>query len=221
MTDPLLRARPTGAGRLPRTAAGVLAVAALVGIGWGAATSGLQTVLPWPFAGLANAVGPWLAPAFAVGALARRPWVAAVAGLLVCAGEVAGYYAVSSLRGFGVNPAMVLLWAGTGVLGGPLLGAAGWCWRRVRALRAASPAAALLGAVFLTEGAVGYGWYLRYPGDAVVFCVLGAALVLALGATSAAARGARARGAGLATAWLLLLVPLGAAGQVALRAVAG
>jgi hypothetical protein len=199
-----------------------LGVAVLIGLAWGAATSGLQTVLPWPFAGLANAVSPWVAPAFAVGAFVKRPWVAAAAGVLVCFGEVGGYYLVSLVRDFGVNPSMVMLWVVTGVVGGPVFGAAGWCWRRMGSLRWAGLGAALMGGVFLAEGAIGYGVYLRYTGDAVVFCTLGALLVVALGATAPAARAARApgRGTGTALAWLLLVFPLGAAGEVALRSIA-
>ncbi|MEP7762886.1 DUF6518 family protein [Sanguibacter sp. 25GB23B1] len=199
----------------------VLGAAVLVGVLWGAATSGLQTVLPWPFAGLANAVGPWVAPAFLVGAWSRRPWVAVLAGVLVCFGEVGGYYATSALRGFGINPTMVVMWAATGVLGGPVLGAAGWCWRRARSMRTSALGAALLGGVFLAEGVVTYGVYLGYMGDAVVFCVLGAVLVVTLGATTSAARtaGARVRGVGAAAAWLLLVLPLGAAGEVLLHSV--
>lgn len=220
------RTAPAGVGRRlgPGDGLGaalVLGAAVVVGVAWGAATSGLQTVLPWPFAGLANAVGPWVAPAFLVGAWSRRPWSAVLAGVLVCFGEVAGYYVTSALRGFGVNPAMVLMWAATGVLGGPVLGAAGWCWRRARSLRTATLGAALLGGVFLAEGVVTYGVYLRYPGDAVVFCVLGAVLVAGLGATATAARaaGSRARGLRAAAAWLLLVLPLGAAGEVLLHSV--
>ncbi|MGQ7297888.1 DUF6518 family protein [Quadrisphaera sp. KR29] len=199
----------------------LLGAAVLVGLAWGAATSGLQTVLPWPFAGLANAVGPWVAPAFLVGAWSRRPWAAVLAGVLVCLGEVGGYYATSSLRGFGINPSWVLLWAATALLGGPVLGAAGWWWRRARSLRLAALGAALLGGVFLAEGAVTYGYYLGYVGDAVVFCALGALLVAALGATGAVARTARSRrrGVGAAAAWLLLVLPLGVAGEVLLHSV--
>lgn len=200
----------------------VLGVAVLVGLAWGAATSGLQTVLPWPLSGLANAVGPWVVPAFAAGTLARRPSVAAVAGTLVCFGEVGGYYLLSLVRDFGVNPAMVITWVATGVVGGPVFGAAGWCWRHMRSLRWAGLGAALMGGVFLSEGAIGYGVYLQYTGDAVLFCTLGALLVVTLGATAPAARAARApgRGIGTATVWLLLVFPLGAAGQALLRLIA-
>lgn len=199
-----------------------LGLALLVGLVWGAATSGLQTVLPWPFSGLANAVSPWVAPAFAIGALSRRSWVAAAAGVLVCIGEVGGYYATSAVRDFGVNPSMVALWVATALIGGPLFGAAGWYWRRAQSLRWTGAASALMGGVFLTEGAVTYGIYLQYTGDAVVFCVLGALLVVALGATAPAVRAARTpgRGLGAATLWLLVVLPLGAAGQVLLQTIA-
>uniref|UniRef100_UPI0034DEA87D DUF6518 family protein n=1 Tax=Modestobacter roseus TaxID=1181884 RepID=UPI0034DEA87D len=201
--------------------AAALGVAVLVGLLWGAATSLLQTVLPSPFAGLANAVAPWVAPAFAVGALVKHPRVAAAAGVLVCFGEVGGYYLLSLVRDFGVNPATVVLWAATGVIGGPVFGAAGWCWRHMESLRWAGLSAALLGGVFLAEGAIGYGVYLHYTGDAVVFCTIGALLVVALGATAPAARAARTpgRGIGTALAWLLVVFPLGAAGEALLHAV--
>jgi hypothetical protein len=199
-----------------------LGLAVLIGLAWGAATSGLQTVLPWPFSGLANAVSPWVAPAFVIGALTRRSWVAAVAGTLVCFGEVGGYYALSLVRDFGVNPAMVVTWVATGVVGGPVFGVAGWCWRHVRSLRWTGLSAALMGGVFLSEGAVGYGIYLHYTGDAVLFCTMGVLLVAALGATAPAVRAVRApaRGIGTALVWLLLVLPLGAAGQVLLRVIA-
>lgn len=215
-TPPAEDGRPAGG----LAVAPVLGAAVTIGVLWGAATSGLQTVLPWPLAGLANAVGPWVAPAFLVGAWSRGPRTAVLAGVLVCFGEVAGYYATSALRGFGVNPATVLVWAATSVLGGPVLAVAGWCWRRARSLRAATLGAALLGGVFLAEGVVSYGVFLRYWGDAVVFCVLGAVLVVVLGATaSARAVGVRGRGVGTAAAWLLLVLPLGAAGEVLLHLV--
>lgn len=193
-----------------------LGLAVVVGLVWGAATSGLQTLLPT--SGLANAVAPWVAPAFLVGALSRRLPIAVLAGVLVCFGEVGGYYLTSALRGFGINAAMVALWAGTGVVGGPVFGAAGWCWRRARQVRWAVLGAALLAGVFLTEGAVHYGAVLHYTGNAVVFCAIGALLVVVLGATAPAVRaaGAPGRGAGAAAAWLVVVLVLGAAGQMSM-----
>ncbi|GAA0306173.1 DUF6518 family protein [Kineococcus aurantiacus] len=217
------RRAPGGpAGRASRTALGLgvaLGVALLAGLAWGAATSGLQTVLPRPFAALANAVGPWVVPAFAVGALCRRWPVAVAAGVLACLGEVAGYYAVSAARGFGVGAGPVLLWAATGLVGGLVLGVAGWLWRRAGSPRRAALGAALLGGVFLAEGAVTHGWYLRHTGEAVLFCLLGAVLVAGLGATAPAARATGGwAGARAAAAWSALVLPLGVAGEVGLHA---
>ena len=195
-----------------RSAPATLVLAVVIGLAWGAATSGLQTLMP--SSGLANAVGPWVAAAFAAGALGRRPGVAVAAGVLVCCGEVGGYYLVSAVRGFGINPSMVAVWAGAAVVAGPVFGAAGWAWRRARSVRRAALGAALLGGVFLAEGVVHYGLVLGYPGNAAVFCAVGVLLVLVLGATSPAARaaGARGRGVGAAATWLLVTSALGAAG---------
>ncbi|WP_298459631.1 DUF6518 family protein [uncultured Cellulomonas sp.] len=203
---------PAPVGDPGRRAPVVLALGLVIGLAWGAATSGLQTLLPT--SGLANAVGPWVVPAFVVGALSRRPWVAVAAGVLACSGEVAGYYLVSAARGFGVNPSMVAVWACAGLVGGTVFGAAGWCWRRATTVRAGALGAALLGGVFLAEGVVQYGLILRYPGNAVLFCVIGALLAVVLGAGSPAARaaGARGRGVGAAAIWLLVVLALGAAG---------
>jgi len=211
-TAPLAQRPSTARSGAPVAPALVLAAALAIGLAWGAATSGLQTLLP--SSGLANAVGPWVAAAFAVGALSRRPGVAMVAGVLACAGEVGGYYLVSAARGFGVNPSMVALWAVSAVVGGPVFGAAGWCWRRARSVRWAALGAALLGGVFLAEGVVQYGVVLGYTGNAVVFCTLGVLLAVLLGATSPAVRtaGPRARGVGAAAAWLGVVLLAGATG---------
>jgi len=221
--DTIRPTRDPGDRRPGPTAPTLLGVALLVGLAWGAATSGLQTVLPWPVAGLANAVGPWVAPAFLVGALSRRAPVAATAGVFTRLGEVTGYHAVSAARDLGINPTWVAVWAGTGVLAGPVFAAAGWCWRRAADWRWSAAGSALLGGVFLAEGAVGYGGYLGRTGDAVVFCALGAALVLLLGAASPSARaaGASARGAATAAAALVVVLPLGAAGEMGLRGLLG
>jgi hypothetical protein len=167
--------RPAGT----RTAL-VLPLALVAGIAAGALTSWGQTVLggTW-FAGLANAVSPWIVTSFAVGALARRSWVAALAGLLVCAGEVAGYYVAAELRGFGVGTAAVAMWVVAGVVGGPLFGWAGRQWRTGEG-RWRGVGAALLVGCWLAEALVTYGLVLRYGDDAVVFAGIGVLLAVVL-----------------------------------------
>ena len=178
--DPAARsAGPTPAPGLP--APGVLAAAVGAGLVVGALTSFGQTVLggTW-FAGLANAVSPWLVASFLVGALARRWWVAALAGLLACVGQVAGYYLVADLRGFGVGASSVAVWAVSGVVGGPVFGWAGRLWRTAAGRwRGLGPA--LLAGCWLAEAVVTYAVALRSWGDAAVFAVVAALLVPLLG----------------------------------------
>lgn len=203
----------TTPGTLPATPArwrpplAVLAGAVVLGLGWGAATSYLQTVLPDPVAGLANAVSPWLVVPFVVGARSRTRGLAVAAGLLACVLQVAGYYATSHLRGFGVSTGTVVEWAAVGVVGGPVFGLAGHLWRtasgRLRGL-----GAALLVAVWAVEAVVGYGIRLGYVDDAVVFGAVAVTLLLTVGRRPGPLR-ATAR-------WLAVTVPVGAVGMLLL-----
>ncbi len=147
----------------------------------GALTSLGQTLLGGTaFAGLTNAVSPWLVAPFLVGALARRGGVAALAGLLACAAEVAGYYVTADLRGFPVGVGAITLWGVAGAVGGPVFGWAGRQWRagtgRLRGL-----GAGLLVGCWLAEALVTYLAVLGYVDDAVVFAVVAAVLAVALG----------------------------------------
>ncbi|WP_158372819.1 DUF6518 family protein [Cellulosimicrobium cellulans] len=176
--QPALVAR---AARPDLAAPAVLAIAVGAGLAVGALTSFGQTLLggTW-FAGLANAVSPWLVASFLVGALARRGWVAALAGLVACAGEVAGYYLAADLRGFAVGTSSVAVWAVSGVVGGPVFGWAGRLWRTAAGRwRGLGPA--LLVGCWLAEAVVTYAVVLRYGDDAVVFAAVSAVLVVLLG----------------------------------------
>jgi hypothetical protein len=163
------------------TLPGPALLAAAVGAGLlvGAATSFGQTVLGGtPFQGLVNAVSPWLVVPFLLGSLARTWWLAVPAGLLVCVGEVAGYYVVADLRGFAAG-SWVLVWVVAGVVGGPVLGAAGWGWRTATGRWRGAGAATLVGC-WLAEAVVTYGFVLRRPDEAAVFVVVAALLFVAL-----------------------------------------
>lgn len=198
------------AGTGPRAAAGT---ALALGLMIGCATSFLQTWLPSPFAGLANAVAPWLMASLGVGLLLARGWPgAAFLGTVACLAQVVGYYVTADLRGFTVGTTYVLVWATAALVGGPVLGAVGRLQRTATGrLRGLAPAtvAALWGA----EALVTYEIVLGYHGEAVVFGVVGLVLLVVLG---------RSRGQLLrAAAWLLPLLTLGAVAFLALQAALG
>ena len=96
----------------------VLVVAALAG----AATSVLQTVLPDVVAPLANSAGSWCLVAWLLARPAATPARGAVRAVVALVALVAGYYLVSGLRGFGVDPATVGAWVVVAVVVGPWLG---------------------------------------------------------------------------------------------------
>ena len=195
----------TGSAR----AAGVAAVA--LGVGWGVATSALQTVLPAPFGALANAVAPWLMAPFVVGRLSPGPRTAAAFGLLACLLQVLAYYVTSDLRGFAVGGAFVLVWSAAAAVGGPVFGLAGRLHGHARGrLRGAPPA--LVAGVWAAEGVATYAIVLEYTGEAVLFCVVGLVLFVAL------ARGGRLLPA---LAWLAVVLPLGIGGFLLLQTVLG
>lgn len=168
---------------LPAAArAGVVVV---VGLAMGALTDVLQTYLGGhpPWGSLVNAASPWLVPAFAVGAIQRRAWGAALAGVTTCLAELAGYYVTSAVRGYYMSdgrPAIIVFWSACALAGGPVFGVAGrlW-WRGPGRLRSLGPA--VVGSAFLAEAAVGYGWYLRYWSSAALFAALGLAAIASLG----------------------------------------
>ena len=175
-------------------------VVLVMGLAAGALTSILQARLDAPWASLVNAASPWLVAAFVAGTLWLRPRSAAFAGLAVCLLELVGYYVTSAIRGFGGSHSLLVFWGVCAVVGGPVFGAAGWVWWRGRP-RLRGLGAAVLGAAFLAEAAVSYGWRLHYVSSAVLFGVLGLALIVALGF-----RGRPYARVGL---WLVVALPAG------------
>ncbi|MBD7919670.1 hypothetical protein H9657_15475 [Cellulomonas sp. Sa3CUA2] len=168
--------------------AAALALAVAGGTVSGAITSFAQG-LPFPFAGFANAVSPWLVVPFVVGATPRRRRWALVVGVVACAGQVAGYYATAHLRGFPVGTGGVLLWLACALPGGLAAGAAGWSWWRSVdapgpsrwAARERGLGGAVLVAAWLAEALVTYTVVLRYTGHAVAFVAAGAVTFVLLG----------------------------------------
>jgi hypothetical protein len=179
-------------------------VAAVIGILIGVLTSYGQAVFDSPWQALVNSASPWLAGAFLAGTVQPRVRPAALAGVLTCVLEVAAYYVVTVLRGYGVAETEILFWSACAVIGGPLFGAAGyWWWRERRAI-----GAALLPAAFLAE-AIGLYWIvLHYHSTAYLYAII--ALVLA-GALSY-----RIRPPVRIVVWLIGLSVLGIAGEYVL-----
>ncbi|GAA1664018.1 DUF6518 family protein [Fodinicola feengrottensis] len=126
------------------------AIAVVIGLLLGIATSLLQTVLPAAVSPLANSGAPWALAGILVAYLFRRTgWEAVALGVFVLAGEVAGYYLTTVLRGFDVSFAAIGFWLVAAVVFGAIGGlAAGLLrgespWWRLAGL--AVPAGILLG----------------------------------------------------------------------------
>lgn len=196
------------ASRWPAPRREGLAIA--VGLVVGSVTSAAQTLLGGSaFAGLANAVSPWVVAPFLLGATGRGRRSAAALGVLTCVAEVAGYYLTAALRGFGVGLLPVLLWVVAGLVAGVVFGLAGHSWRTALG-RERGLGAALLVAVWACEAVVTYGLILGYAGHAAVFGAVAVLLLVLLG------RFRRQHAAALR--WLVPAVGLGVAGLLGLHA---
>jgi hypothetical protein len=172
--------------------------------GAGLATGGLtllgQAVLDAEWNRLANSGAIWLAVAFAVGSRMASDREAVVAGTATLLFALVGYEVAARVASASIGFAGLVIWSGTALVGGPVYGLAGRRWR-VGAGRGRVLALALLGAVFVAEGAY---TLLAIPDLARVGwveVVVGLALPLLLG------RDARERLVGVA-----LLVPIACLG---------
>jgi hypothetical protein len=159
--------------------------AAAVGLVAGALTQVGQAVLPDLLRPFANAISPWLAVAFGVGAAASSRRAAAASGLLALVLALVGYLGLVFVR-LGYGPSLGganLVWLLGAIVGGPVFGLAGRWWRTDEGwLRALG--AALLGAAAIAEGA-----YLSrietVAASAPLFVVLGLLVPIVLGRANA------------------------------------
>jgi Family of unknown function (DUF6518) len=181
-----------------------LVTALVLGTAVGVFTSDLQAHLNGSWDSLANAISPWLAPAFAVGAMTRRPTQAAIVGVVVCLGEVGGYYATAAEHGHPASLAPVLFWACGALVGGQLFGMAGWMWRSAAGWYQGL-GIALLSAAFFAEAA-NYVQALDQDGSALLFTAIGVALIAVLGFH----KHQHAR----TFLWLIAALPCGASGEL-------
>jgi len=131
----------------------LLALALIVGLGAGVATSYLQDVLSGPSNSLANSGAVWSFVAFLVALASRQQGARAAAiGVLALLGEVAGYYAIAApLRDIPSSTNERLLWAAAAIVVGPVVGlAAGW-WTGGRMMGRLAASSVMCGIV-LGEG---------------------------------------------------------------------
>ncbi len=179
----------------------------LLVVGAGLATGGLtllgQAVLDAEWNRLANSGAIWLAVAFVVGSRMASDREAVVAGAATLLLALIGYELAARMVGTSISVTGLVVWSGTALVGGPVYGLAGRRWG-VGEGGSRALAVALLGAVFVAEGAY---TLLAIPDLARVGwveVVVGIALPVLLG------RDARERLVGVA-----LLVPLACAGLLA------
>jgi hypothetical protein len=153
-----------------------------------AAWSTDQLGFPWTALLPFNAIGAWVAVAFALGASARTIPTGALRGVIGLLSAVAAYYVLnrifgSGFRAIGASHAATV-WGGVALLAGPAFGVAGSAWRHgngwPRAIGVAALSAALIaeGLVFGAQRLVHIGQLASDPGAIVlaVEVVLGLAL---------------------------------------------
>ncbi len=174
---------------------------------------------------LASLGGPWLAAAFAAGALARTRGEAIAAGAVAIVAGTLAYYSVFALhhavselslptQGMRYGAAMAVAWSAAGLAIGGGFGAAGFVWRRGgRSVAAAAGAAALAGAL------IGEALLLQAIWDASwAQPVLAAELIAGVAAVLLLARGRRATALALTPGFAIACLAFEAAVRETLRA---
>lgn len=190
--------------RAPSTATVALPAAAIAGLVAGGLTCLLQQFLPGDWNTVVNSGAVWTVVAYVVAALvARTQSGAALAGLLVLVGEVAGYYIyLADVRHLPGLHSAEILWAVAALWIGPLTGLAAYRARWGDAVQRMTSLAAIAGVI------AGEGAYLVRIADVVragwveiVVAALITATALAAGRSPARARlGALVVGVGVAGA---------------------
>lgn len=157
-----------------------VALTMLVGLGTGVLTQFGQSVLPDAWSPVANAMSPWLAVAFLVGATMPSRRSAAVAAVAALVLALVGYYAMTEIRyGIGAGTGSLVRWGLGAFVGGPVFGIAGFAWRHEGAPQRAI-ALGLLAAVFIAEG-IYQARVVAHPAAGVSFIVVGLLIPVLLG----------------------------------------
>jgi len=155
-------------------------VVIFLGLATGVLTQFGQGALPDDWSPIANAMSPWLAMAFVVGAaMATRGW-AVIAGVVALVLALVGYYAMTELRyGIGAGTGSLVRWGLGAAIGGPVFGLAGHAWRHGSAIERAI-VTGLLAAVFVAEGTYQAAVVAHQP-VGTTFIVVGLLVPLVLG----------------------------------------
>lgn len=141
-----------------------LAAAIVVGVALGTA-SRVGDTLAAPVEAIANAGGPWLIAAFAIGAFASRVVDAAALGAATLSCATASYYGyIGVVLDDGAQEhlmSLALFWAVVAIGAGALFGTLGWAWRsaslRVRAAAVGFLTGALVGESVTLAARSAYG----------------------------------------------------------------
>jgi hypothetical protein len=174
-----------------------------VGLVTGVLTLLGQAIFDGDWNRLVNSGAIWVTVAFALGAVMHSDREAAVAGTAALVLALVGYHLAASAAETPLGSSALVIWTGTAIVGGPVFGIAGRRWRADTG-RPRLVAIALLGAVFVAEGAFTLWAVPDLWRAGSIEVVLGIALPVLLG------RDRRERATALA-----LLVPLTVLGLLA------
>ena len=184
--------------RRPQTTLTRSVVVAGAGLLLGILTLVGQAVLPTGWDRLANSGAVWLLVASLAGSFMPTNRWAVVAGVGVLVGAVIGYYAAAVVAGAAAGAAIMAIWIGTALVGGPVYGLVGRWWRTETGARRIL-AIALMGGIVAGEGV---STLLRIPELARVGWV---EVIAGLGLTIALGRSARERMLALALVPVVVL----------------
>ena len=119
--------------------------------------------------------GPWLVAAFAVGALSKNRWLAALTGFAGLLAMLVGYYGLAHLDAGSEVAHTFRFWLAVAVVAGPVMGWAGWSWLGPGPIGRALSISALAGCL-IAEGL--FFWSSGHRTVPIVEIAIGVALLL-------------------------------------------
>src|SRR5262245_34784926 len=150
-SEPTTSTSSESATSSPSNAAGVLIVAAVVGIALGVFSTLADGIIPGRLITLlGNIAAPWVIAAFEVGYRANSVRQGAIAGAVALVVGVVVYYAIGAVRGYPVG-SLNVLWTVVAMVAGPIVGA---CAAAISTQRDRPPLVAVIlpAAMLVAEG---------------------------------------------------------------------